>query len=250
MPPSAPPFSTFSTLVLVPAPQAGLRMGVGVFAPLFLMEQEGNVELNMLGTSQENTTKRMARNNTRAHNAARATPRRARCLAAALTLCAAGALTTRAEIIAHWNFDETAGNTAHDNAGPFDGTLSPRGAAFVSGGISGNAISLSEANDGFINMGNVLGLTQDCATQLAECQAELAAARARIQELEAEKAIIDAQLRWLTSNFQQMFNDPQFKIFGETTAQQIRTLAGGILNLNLAEKQALYLSLGGQPAPD
>src|SRR2546421_47659 len=77
-----------------------------------------------------------------------------------------------------------------------------------------------------------------------------AAARARIQELEAEKATIDAQLRWLTSNFQQMFNDPQFKIFGETTAQQIRTLAGGILNLNLAEKQALYLSLGGQPAPN
>ncbi len=61
--------------------------------------------------------------------------------------------------IAHWTFDESSGTVAHDTAGTFHGNLSPSGAAFVSGGISGNAISLNRAANGFVNMGNVLGLT-------------------------------------------------------------------------------------------
>lgn len=61
--------------------------------------------------------------------------------------------------IAHWTFDETSGTVAHDTAGTFHGNLSPNGAAFVSGGVSGNAISLNRAANGFVNMGNVLGLT-------------------------------------------------------------------------------------------
>ncbi|HKS36232.1 MAG TPA: LamG-like jellyroll fold domain-containing protein, partial [Verrucomicrobiae bacterium] len=62
--------------------------------------------------------------------------------------------------IAHWKFDETSGNIAEDSAGPFDGTLTPSGASFVPGGISGGAISLNIVSNGFVNAGNVLGLTE------------------------------------------------------------------------------------------
>lgn len=79
-------------------------------------------------------------------------------LAVVLTL-AASSIPTHAAIVAHWTFDESSGPTAHDSAGSFSGNLSPSGAAFVSGGISGNAISLNRAANGFVTMGNVLGLT-------------------------------------------------------------------------------------------
>ena len=79
-------------------------------------------------------------------------------LAVVLTL-AASSITTHAAIIAHWTFDESSGPVAHDSAGSFNGNLSPTGATFVSGGISGNALSLDRAANGFVNMGNVLGLT-------------------------------------------------------------------------------------------
>src|SRR6185295_14753867 len=61
--------------------------------------------------------------------------------------------------LAHWKFDEGDGSVAHDSVGPFDGLLSPAGSSFVPGGVAGNAISLSRTNNGFVNMGNVLGLT-------------------------------------------------------------------------------------------
>jgi uncharacterized repeat protein (TIGR02543 family) len=64
-----------------------------------------------------------------------------------------------ARAIAHWRFDETSGTIAHDSTGSFDGNLSSGGASFVAGGMSGNALSLSKTNNGFANMGNVLGLT-------------------------------------------------------------------------------------------
>src|SRR5205814_1735589 len=57
--------------------------------------------------------------------------------------------------LAHWKFDETSGNVAHESVGGHDGTLSSTGAAFVAGGISGNAISLNRATNGFVNMGNI-----------------------------------------------------------------------------------------------
>jgi len=60
--------------------------------------------------------------------------------------------------IAHWKFDETSGAIAHDSAGLYNGTLSSSGASFVTGGMSGGALSLSKTNNGFVNMGNVLGL--------------------------------------------------------------------------------------------
>src|SRR6185369_6362672 len=79
-------------------------------------------------------------------------------LAVVLTL-AASSIATHAAVVAHWTFDESGGPTAHDSAGSFNGNLSPSGAAFVSGGISGNALSLNKAGGGFVNMGNVLGFT-------------------------------------------------------------------------------------------
>jgi concanavalin A-like lectin/glucanase superfamily protein len=57
-----------------------------------------------------------------------------------------------AGIIAHWTFDETSGDIAHDSAGNFDGTLSG-GARFVSRGISGNALSLGQGSNSLVNTG-------------------------------------------------------------------------------------------------
>src|SRR5438045_6562567 len=63
-----------------------------------------------------------------------------------------------ARALAHWKFDETNGLVAHDSVGTYNGTLASSGASFVPGGISGGALSLSKANNGIVNMGNVLGL--------------------------------------------------------------------------------------------
>ena len=64
-------------------------------------------------------------------------------------------------LIAHWTFDESSGPTAHDSTGSFDGTLSGT-AAFVAGGISGNALSLDGATTSFVSMGtSVPGFTTD-----------------------------------------------------------------------------------------
>jgi hypothetical protein len=77
-------------------------------------------------------------------------------LAIAALMCL-GNVPCKARILAHWSFDEQNGTVVHDSAGSFNGTLSPNGSAFVSGGISGNAISLNRALNGFVTMGNVLG---------------------------------------------------------------------------------------------
>ncbi len=60
---------------------------------------------------------------------------------------------THAALVAQYHFDESAGSTTVDSAGAFDGTLSPTGAAFVAGGIAGNAISLDRPTNGLVNMG-------------------------------------------------------------------------------------------------
>ncbi|KAB2650349.1 MAG: LamG domain-containing protein [Verrucomicrobia bacterium] len=79
-------------------------------------------------------------------------------LAALISLTTAS-IAGQAAVLAHWNFNESSGTVANDGVGSYSGTLSPNGSAFVSGGISGNAISLDRAANGFVNMGNVLGLT-------------------------------------------------------------------------------------------
>jgi hypothetical protein len=58
-----------------------------------------------------------------------------------------------AAVIAQYHFDEVSGFTAFDSAGSFNGTLTPTGATFVGGGISGNAISLNQGLGGLVNMG-------------------------------------------------------------------------------------------------
>lgn len=70
-------------------------------------------------------------------------------LLAALTV---GTTVSHAALISHWTFDESSGTTAADQTGFFPGTLSG-GAAFVAGGISGNAVSLAEATSSLVNMG-------------------------------------------------------------------------------------------------
>ncbi|MBE0544962.1 MAG: immunoglobulin domain-containing protein [Verrucomicrobia bacterium] len=78
-------------------------------------------------------------------------------LAAVASACLS--LPLRADLVAHWTFDEAGGSVATDAVGSFHGTLSVTGAGFVGGGVSGNAISLNRASGGFVNMGNVLPLT-------------------------------------------------------------------------------------------
>lgn len=63
-----------------------------------------------------------------------------------------------ASLLAYWKFDESSGSIAHDSAQTFHGNLSPTGAAFAPGGLSGNALNLSKTANGFASMGNVLAL--------------------------------------------------------------------------------------------
>ena len=69
-----------------------------------------------------------------------------------LAVIIAGTTMTHATIVSHWKFDESSGTTAADNVGAFGGTLSG-GAVFVSGGISGNAVSLATISNSLVNMG-------------------------------------------------------------------------------------------------
>ena len=73
-------------------------------------------------------------------------------LLAAVAVLLAGADAEAATLIAHWPFDESGGSTAHDVAGSLPGTLAGS-AAFVAGGISGNALSLDRATGSLVNMG-------------------------------------------------------------------------------------------------
>lgn len=61
-----------------------------------------------------------------------------------------------AQPMAWWKFDETGGSTAFASAGGVNGTLA--GAASFAGGISGNAIQLSQAGSGLVNFGDNFGL--------------------------------------------------------------------------------------------
>ncbi len=64
-----------------------------------------------------------------------------------------------AAIVSHWKFDEAGGTTAFDSAGQFHGALSTTGASIVPGGISGNALSVDRALNGFVNIGTGLSFS-------------------------------------------------------------------------------------------
>lgn len=67
-------------------------------------------------------------------------------------------VSAHAGLVAQYHFDEAPGETtAADDAGSFDGTLSG-GAAFVTGGVSGNAVDLTAAS-ALVSMGDNIGLT-------------------------------------------------------------------------------------------
>jgi len=62
--------------------------------------------------------------------------------------------------VAHWKFDEAPGSTvAVDSRSNFNGNLSVTGAGFVPAGRAGNALSLARTQSGYVDMGNVLNLT-------------------------------------------------------------------------------------------
>jgi len=69
--------------------------------------------------------------------------------------------------VAHWRFDEAGGPVALDSAGNNHGLLSATGAAFVTNGIRGNALSLNRAAGGFVNAGRVLDFTNTPFTIVA-----------------------------------------------------------------------------------
>ena len=66
----------------------------------------------------------------------------------ALCLSAPG----HASLVAEYDFNETSGTTAHPTVGSVNGTLQGD-ASFVSGGIEGNAVSMSTAGAGLVNFG-------------------------------------------------------------------------------------------------
>jgi hypothetical protein len=65
------------------------------------------------------------------------------------------------DLYGYWLFNESGGTTAADSSGNgLTGTLSPTGAIFDPGAgpDGGGAINLSQANDGYVNMGNPASL--------------------------------------------------------------------------------------------
>jgi hypothetical protein len=71
----------------------------------------------------------------------------------------AGSSSVHGALIAQYHFDESSGATAFDSVGSVHGALSLTGAAFSAGGISGNAISLSQPAGGYVSMGNNFSLS-------------------------------------------------------------------------------------------
>jgi hypothetical protein len=62
-----------------------------------------------------------------------------------------------ADLVAAWHFDEGSGTTAAAAFGSVNGTLNGS-SSFVGTGISGGAVSLSSAGNGFVDMGNNFSL--------------------------------------------------------------------------------------------
>ncbi|NBV21323.1 MAG: hypothetical protein EBS05_05300 [Proteobacteria bacterium] len=70
--------------------------------------------------------------------------------------------------VAHWRFDDQPGSTTvADSAGTFTGTLSPAGASIISGGRAGNCLLLDRNLGGYVDMGNVLPLTNTSFSLIA-----------------------------------------------------------------------------------
>jgi len=63
-----------------------------------------------------------------------------------------------AQSLGQWHFDEDSGSVAADSVGVNNGILNGD-ASFVTGGISGNAVSVSKAGNGFVEMGDVFPMT-------------------------------------------------------------------------------------------
>lgn len=70
-----------------------------------------------------------------------------------VTAVAAIASSASADLVARYTFNESSGTNAADSVGSVNGALQGS-ASFVSGGISGNAVSLATTNDGVVNMGS------------------------------------------------------------------------------------------------
>jgi hypothetical protein len=66
-----------------------------------------------------------------------------------------GAAAATAQPVAWWKFDEASGSTASASAGSINGALV--GSASFTTGISGNAISVTQAGSGFVTFGNNFG---------------------------------------------------------------------------------------------
>lgn len=67
-------------------------------------------------------------------------------------------VTTFAQLLGQWHFDEGSGAVASDSLGINDGNLNGD-AVFVPGGVVGNAVSMTKAGDGFVEMGDIFPMT-------------------------------------------------------------------------------------------
>lgn len=80
-------------------------------------------------------------------------------LCAALLIMFVSVCRLDAAAVARWSFDSSpGGNVVPDEIGSVNGTLSGD-AAFVSGGISGNAVAMTSLGNGLVDMGNNFGFT-------------------------------------------------------------------------------------------
>ena len=63
------------------------------------------------------------------------------------------------KLLAHWRFDEPSGEIARDETGTFPGRLSPSGVTRQPQGIAGAALQFSRPHGGYVDIGEVLPLT-------------------------------------------------------------------------------------------
>ena len=85
-------------------------------------------------------------------------------LALTLVTLSLATRTQAGELVAHWKFDEAGGAVAKDETGRHNGQMSPKGAGFVGGGVSGGALQLDRAANGFVTVPHVSALATNDVT--------------------------------------------------------------------------------------
>ena len=105
--------------------------------------------------------------------------RRIRTILFVAVLVLGASAVARSQPLGQWHFDEDSGAVAADSVGNHPGALSGD-ASFVSGGVVGNAVSMSKAGDGLVEMGDVFPMTSGDGMAMAPVLAKISSPSAKV----------------------------------------------------------------------